>query len=107
MQEKDNSDVYALGVYRLSFYPVYKDMWILLILFCAGVSGDADPQSIEQLASWMLEHPLAEEQEVIVYSSATVDNDLETPVESEVIVHNRSTTPVSPDNVEREDAVEG
>ncbi|XP_055489136.1 LOW QUALITY PROTEIN: probable E3 ubiquitin-protein ligase HERC1 [Leucoraja erinacea] len=73
----------------------------------AGVSGDADPQSIEQLASWMLEHPLAEEQEVIVYSSATVDNDLETPVESEVIVHNRSTTPVSPDNVEREDAVEG
>ncbi|XP_051890412.1 LOW QUALITY PROTEIN: probable E3 ubiquitin-protein ligase HERC1 [Pristis pectinata] len=73
----------------------------------AGISGDADPQSIEQLASWMLEHPLAEEQEVIVYSSATMDNDLEPPVVSEVIVHNRSTTPVSPDSVDREDAVEG
>ncbi|GCC28307.1 hypothetical protein chiPu_0006736 [Chiloscyllium punctatum] len=73
----------------------------------AGVSGDADPQSIEQLASWMLEHPLPEEQEVIVYSSATIENDLEVPVESEVIVHNRATTLVSPEAVDREDAIEG
>ncbi|XP_041057144.1 probable E3 ubiquitin-protein ligase HERC1 isoform X1 [Carcharodon carcharias] len=73
----------------------------------AGVSGDADPQSIEQLASWMLEHPLAEEQEVIVYSSATMDNDLETPVEPEVIMHNRATTLMSPEGVDREDAIEG
>ncbi|XP_069780317.1 probable E3 ubiquitin-protein ligase HERC1 isoform X3 [Narcine bancroftii] len=72
----------------------------------AGVSGDADPQSIEQLASWMLEHPLSEEQ-VIVYSTATNDNNLESPVDSEVIMHSRSTMPVSPVNIEREDAVEG
>nr|XP_014345328.1 PREDICTED: probable E3 ubiquitin-protein ligase HERC1 [Latimeria chalumnae] len=35
-----------------------------------GLSEEADPQSIEQLASWMLEHPLPEHEEVIVYSSA-------------------------------------
>ncbi|XP_060677251.1 probable E3 ubiquitin-protein ligase HERC1 isoform X1 [Hemiscyllium ocellatum] len=73
----------------------------------AGVSGNADPQSIEQLASWMLEHPLPEEQEVIVYSSATIENDLEVPVESEVIVHDRATTLVSPEAVDRDDAIEG
>ncbi|XP_067888501.1 probable E3 ubiquitin-protein ligase HERC1 isoform X5 [Heterodontus francisci] len=73
----------------------------------AGVSGDADPQSIEQLASWMLEHPLVEEQEVIVYSSATMDNDLEAPMDSEVIVHNQSTTLMSPESVDREDAIDG
>ncbi|XP_072108525.1 probable E3 ubiquitin-protein ligase HERC1 isoform X1 [Mobula birostris] len=73
----------------------------------SGVSGDADPQSIEQLASWMLEHPLAEEQEVIVYSSASIGNDLDAAVESEVTVHDELTTPESPDTVDREDVVEG
>ncbi|XP_007895403.2 probable E3 ubiquitin-protein ligase HERC1 [Callorhinchus milii] len=73
----------------------------------AGVSGDADPQSIEQLASWMLEHPLTEEQEVIVYSSGNLDHGLDTPMESEVIVHNQTAALVSPGDVDREDTIEG